>query len=168
MDAKFKTANGQMLDIRELIREIFSYMKELPENFYKISVGTDSELSGATKHANLVTAVVVHRVGRGARYFWRNMDDGPFHTLRDRIIREVLISIDAARDILSALQAEEKNFSEGESPKWSFEVHADIGREGDTKAMFQEVVGMILGNNFVPQTKPMSYAASSAADRHTS
>ncbi|TSC59708.1 MAG: hypothetical protein LiPW15_728 [Parcubacteria group bacterium LiPW_15] len=157
-----------MLEVKELILEIFSYMKEVPDNFYKISVGTDSELSGATKHANLVTAVVVHRVGRGARYFWRNMDDGPFHTLRDRIIREVLISIDAARDILAALQVEEKNLPEDEVPKWSFEVHADVGKEGDTKTMFQEVVGMILGNNFVPQTKPMSYAASSAADRHTS
>jgi predicted RNase H-related nuclease YkuK (DUF458 family) len=140
-------------------------MEEDPSRFYRISIGTDSELSRADKRADLVTAVVVHRVGCGARYFWRSVNHGPFHTLRDRMIREVLVSLDSARDLLACIAENQKN--RPGFPKWAFEVHADVGEEGPTHSMLQEVVAMIRANNFIARTKPLSYAASSAADRHT-
>ena len=125
---------------------------------YRVTIGTDSELA-ADKDADFVTAIVVHRIGNGGRYFWRRFELGKFHTLRDRIIREVLISIDVAREILTELQ---KN----DLPEFEFEIHADVGTNGPTKAVIQEVVGMIRANNFQPRTKPESYAATSVADRH--
>lgn len=166
MDTKFKRSTGQDVGLGELIPEIFSFMKEDPSWFYRISVGTDSELSSVTKRADLVTAVVVHRVGNGARYYWRSFSEGPFYTLRDRMFREVLISLDVARELLTALMEAQK--TEAGLPKWGFEVHADVGDQGPTRSMLQEVVGMIRAHNFEAKTKPESYAASSAADRHTS
>ena len=50
---------------------------------------------------------------------------------------------------------------------YDFEIHADIGENGETKAMIQEVVGMIRAHNFEAKTKPESYAASKVADRYT-
>jgi predicted RNase H-related nuclease YkuK (DUF458 family) len=87
------------------------------------------------------------------------MDHMRMHTLRERIIKEVLISLDIAKDVLAEL----KRFP---LPEFDFEIHIDVGENGPTKAMIQEVVGMVRANNFEPKTKPESYAASNIADRH--
>ncbi len=190
-------------------------MKAEPLRRYKITIGTDSELLTGGK-ADFVTAVVVHRVGNGGRYFWRRVEAGPvrsnrasgpegthaesvsatsngagkFHTLRDRIIKEVLISLDLGKEVLIELRklttstviaspygakqsteiASVASLSRNDALQsglhWDFEIHADVGENGETKAMIQEVVGMIRANNFQPITKPGSYAASNVADRH--
>ncbi len=125
---------------------------------YKITIGTDSERI-AGNQADFVSAVVVHRVGNGGRYFWRRVELGKFHTLRDRIIKEVLLSLELAQEVLAELK-KIKDIS------FDFEIHADIGENGETKVMIQEVVGMIRAHNFEVRTKPGSYAASNVADRH--
>ncbi len=129
-----------------------------PARRYRVTIGTDSELLRA-KNADFVTAIVVHRVGNGGRYFWRRFELGKFHNLRDRIIKEVLVSLEVAEKVLAAL----KRFP---LPDFDFEIHADIGENGPTKAVIQEVVAMIRGNNFQVKYKPESYAASNVADRH--
>ena len=49
----------------------------------------------------------------------------------------------------------------------SFEFHIDIGTKGPTKALINEMVGMVKGLNFIPKIKPDSYCASSFADKYT-
>lgn len=170
--------------------EIIRFMRAKPSQHYKITIGTDSELL-ADGRADFVTAVVVHRIGNGGRYFWRRMEAGPvknsrasghggayakdtnaasngvgrFHTLRDRIIKEVLISLDLGKETMLALKKATEEFGP-DFPRWDFEIHADVGENGETKTMIQEVVGMIRAMNFQPITKPGSYAASNVADRH--
>ena len=75
------------------------------------------------------------------------------------MIQEVLISLDIAKEVLSEL----KKFP---LPEFDFEIHADIGENGPTKAVIQEIVGMIRAHNFEVKTKPDSYAATNVADRH--
>lgn len=147
------------MDPKSLIRDIVDFLKERPECRYTIIIGTDS-LRLPNNRADFVSAIVVHRVGNGGRYYWRRDDFGLFHTLRDRIIQEVLASIDVAKELLEVLKAR-KNL-----PAWNFEIHADIGENGETKKLIQEVVGMIRANNFEVRTKPESYAASKVADRY--
>ena len=149
---------GTPLTISEVIKEIVAFMAADQKQCYKVTIGTDSELL-ANKNADFVTAVVVHRVGHGGRYFWRRFDLGKFHTLRDRMIKEALVSIDLAQGILAELK-------KAPLPEFGFEIHADIGEHGPTKAVIQEVVGMIRANNFEVKIKPYSYAATNVADRH--
>jgi len=163
MPVVFNSSLGVQLAVRDVIAEIVRFMTEAPERHYKITVGTDS-LRLADQTADFVTAIVVHRVGNGGRYFWRRVKLGKFHTLRDRIIREVLISLDFGKAVLAELQRVEAEG--GKLPEWDFEIHADVGEHGPTKALIQEVVGMIRGMNFEPITKPGSYAASTVADRY--
>lgn len=158
MQEFFNTSFGLKLSVPQVAEEIFRFMKADGRWKYKVIIGTDS-LELAQHKVDFVTAIVVHRVGNGGRYFWRKLDFGKFHTLRDRIIKEVLISIETARDILLELKKDN-------SLDWDFEIHVDIGENGPTKAMIQEVVGMIRANNFEAKTKPESYAASKVADRH--
>jgi hypothetical protein len=146
------------MTVDAVVRNIVDFMRTEPARRYKVTIGTDSELL-AGKKADFVTAIVVHRVGNGGRYFWRRFELGKFHTLRDRIIREVLVSLEIAEKVLSELR-------KSPLPEFDFEIHADIGENGPTKAMIQEVVAMIRASNFQAKTKPESYAASNVADRH--
>ena len=159
MQELFNTSFGVKLNVRGVVAEISRFMQADTKYLYKIIIGSDSLLL-RDQHADFVTAVVVHRVGNGGRYFWRRMvEPKKFHTLRDRIVNEVLLSLEVAQDVLKELQ------SVG-ATNYDFEIHADIGENGETKAMMQEVVGMIRAYNFEAKTKPESYAASKVADRH--
>jgi len=155
----FNSSFGIKLNPRQVTETIVTYMKAEPKYEYKITIGTDSE-GMADKRADFVTAIVVHRVGNGGRYFWRRIvADKKFHTLRDRILHEVIISLEIAHAFLETAR-------ELSLPKFDFEIHIDIGENGATKAMIQELTGMIRANNFAVKTKPDSYAASKVADRH--
>lgn len=154
----FNSSLGLKLSPKQVVAEIVRFMKEDLSRRYSVTIGTDSEMLRDTR-ADFVTAIVVHRVGNGGRYFYRRLELGHFHTLRDRIIKEVLLSLDVAKEVLTELEAIS-------SARFDFEIHADVGEVGPTKALIQEVTGMIRAHNFHAKTKPESYAASSVADRH--
>ncbi len=155
----FNSSLGLKMSAEQVGREIVNFMKADSQKEYKITIGTDS-LRTHDNLADFVTAIVVHRVGNGGRYFWRRIDNSEkYHTLRDRITHEVLISLEAAKEFLNELK-------QLEAPKFDFEIHIDIGENGASKVMIQELVGMIRANNFEVRTKPDSYAASNVADRH--
>ena len=78
--------------------------------------------------------------------------------MRDRILREVMMSLDIAKAVVGSLK-------DRRTPEFDFEIHVDVGLNGETKTMIQELVGMVRANNFEARTKPESYAASSVADR---
>ena len=149
---------GIRMTVDEVVRNIADFMRAEPSRRYEVTIGTDSELL-SDKDADFVTAIVVHRVGNGGRYFWRRFELGKFHTLRDRMIKEVLVSLDIAQKVLGELR-------KSSLPEFSFAIHADVGVNGPTKALIQEVVAMIRANNFDVKIKPESYAASNVADRH--
>lgn len=154
----FNSSCGLKFDSGQVVEEIVRFIKEDEKRRYKIIVGSDSEGHNGSS-VDFVTAVVVHRVGNGGRYFWRRTELGKFHTLRDRIIQEVMLSLEVAKSTLSCL----KNFG---APDFDFEIHVDVGTNGETKFIMQEVLGMIRAYNFEARTKPESYAASKVADRH--
>lgn len=158
-EALFQSSLGLQLSARQVLGVITDFMREAPERSYKVTIGTDSELI-KNGRADFVTAIVIHRVGNGGRYFWRRIEsETKFHTLRDRIVQEVLTSLDFAKKFLELTQ-------ELHVPKFDFEIHVDVGENGDTRTMIQELVGMIRAHNFEAKTKPESYAASNVADRH--
>lgn len=154
----FNSSYGLKMDPKQVSGEIINYMKADDKRNYKIFIGTDSERISKTS-ADFVTAIVVHRVGNGGRYFWRRIYLEHFHTLRDRILREVLISLDIAKEFL-------QHFEGDSVPKFDFEIHIDVGENGATRTMIQELVSMVRANNYEARTKPDSCAASKVADRH--
>ncbi len=165
MPEVFNTSYGLKIDIMEIVAEILSFMRVKPGAEYKIIIGSDSELL-EDKSADFVTAIVVHRVGNGGRYFWRRGKLGKFYNLHDRIVQEVMLSLDTAKIFFAALKTETAKQDPEGSMKWSFEIHIDAGENGPTKTLIQEVVGMVRASNFEPKTKPESYAASNVADRY--
>ncbi|MDP2696120.1 MAG: ribonuclease H-like YkuK family protein [bacterium] len=175
----FNSSTGKKLTPDRVAKEIIGFINDDNNCHYKIIIGTDSEAS-ADKTADFVTAIVVYRVGRGGRYFWRRIDENKkFHTLRERMWEEALISLDMAKKFIVTLQKnsnDELSLAVGSDVKQQlvskladrvdFEIHVDVGENGATKAMIQELVGMVRANNFGVKTKPESYAASKVADKH--
>lgn len=160
MSKYFNSSLPFPLTAEQVVQNIIDFMKDDRLSEYRITIGTDSQANVEQK-ADFVTAIVVHRIGKGAKYYWtRSAETQKFHTLRDRITNEVMISLDSATKFSESLAA----FTD--APKFDFEIHIDVGQNGATKTMIQELVGMIRAHNFEPKTKPESYAASNVADRH--
>lgn len=155
-DEIFHRSDGGELKLKEVIEETIGYIKGDPSARYKVIIGTDSESHNVV---DFVSAVVVLRIGKGGRYFWRRVRDDKKYVLRDRIYQEVLLSLKLAEEAIQLLRA--KEFLE-----YDFEVHVDIGVNGETKMMLAEVVGMVRGSGFEAKIKPESFGASCVADRH--
>ena len=155
----FTSSSGARINAAEVVTAMAKFMAADPKRDYKVTIGTDSEAL-ADKRADFVTAIVIHRVGNGGIYFWRRiLGSQKFHTLRDRIYNEVLLSLEIAHHFIQTAK-------DGNLPQFDFEIHIDVGSDGATRVMLQELVGMIRANNFTAKTKPDSYAASKVADRH--
>lgn len=158
----FSPSRGQ-LALADVIEEIVRFINQDNKNVYRLIIGTDSHVHG---HVDFVNAIVVHRVGRGGRYFWRKLHreyKTPLE-LKARMFMEANFSIQLAMELLALLQQKlAKAFIEL-SPQ--VEVHIDIGLRGPTKDMIKELVGMVKGNGFEARIKPEAYAASSVADRY--
>ncbi len=152
------------INSHQMVENISDFVREDPVAYYRLVIGTDSQVHriNGKSEVDFVTAVVVHRQGRGARYFWRKektVVKQPI--LRDRIYTETLISLSIAQEIVPLLR---KSIS---AAKYDLEIHIDVGALGPTREMIKEVVGMVNGNGFVARTKPESWGASSVADKHT-
>lgn len=145
-----------------MVDEVASFVEEEPNSFYRLVIGTDSQARVNNGHSQIdfVTAVVVHRQGRGARYFWRKEKTKEKPILRKKIYDETMMSLDLAQEIVPLLRG-------AVSPaKYDLEIHIDVGALGPTREMIKEVVGMVNGNGFTAKTKPEAWGASSVADKH--
>lgn len=155
----FHSPTKGKIKLSDLAKEISEFVSSGEK--YQLVVGTDSN-GARNSDADFVTAIIIHRVGRGGRYFWRRSAGGRvFHTLRDRIYNEVVLSLQTAQEILVQF----KNVLELE--ELDLQIHIDVGKNGPTREMIKEVVGMVRGNGFKAKIKPYAYGASNIADRHT-
>lgn len=150
------------LSMSSLIREVINYIQELPEYRYTLIIGTDSKKynSGSV----YVSIIMLHRLGRGGRYFWTKSIDLIDLPMRQRVIKEAFCSINLAKDFLGALNNEIIRLK---IPSLKIEIHVDIGFKGATKDIVREIVSMIEANGFKAYIKPYSYGASFVADRYT-
>lgn len=159
MERAFHSPTHGELSLLGILDKMESFRLEDPGAEYRLLIGTDS-MPSSTNNVTLVTAIVLHRRGRGAIYFWRNEKHTKLFTLRQRMYQEALTSIDIAQLFV-------KNTLGLDLLSGDIEIHVDIGHVGPTREMIREIVGMVKANGFPVRTKPDSVAASKVADRHT-
>lgn len=146
------------MTLEEMVADIQSFIAEDTEVRYKIVIGTDSQTTA--EQTVFVTAIIIHRVGKGARFYTRKSRSQPIHNLRYRIYRETEQSLDLMNllkecDLFNTLQ------------DWPVEIHLDVGQQGESRNMIQEVVGWVTAVGYTAKIKPESFGASSVADRFT-
>ena len=146
---------GQITDT-EMYDDILGFVRQNPRDRYRLIVGTDSQPGRQTC---FVTAVIIHREGKGAKYYYRRTYHATPMFLKQRIFEEASRSLDMAGRII--------NYMSERHSELTIEIHCDIGEKGRTRELIQQVVSMINTSGFMAKVKPFSYGASTVADRFT-
>lgn len=149
-------SRGRM-DFETMFKDIVRYVQEVPESKYRVIIGTDSQFGEETC---FVTAIIVHREGKGARYFYTREKERVSRSLRQRIYYETSRSLGVASQLAAGL-------AENGYADLNVEIHLDVGENGETRGLIKEVVGMVVGSGFDARIKPYSYGASTVADKYT-
>ncbi|MGI6188962.1 MAG: ribonuclease H-like YkuK family protein [Caldicoprobacteraceae bacterium] len=164
----FSNSKYHNLAFDQVYEHIISFIKQAPYFEYRLSIGTDSQVC---KQTLFVTAIHLHRIGRGATGFiTKHTIPRPIHSLREKIYYETARTLEIA-----SLFTEDKIERiveclikhSGRSGDIHFEFHLDIGTRGATKDLINEMVAMAKSTAFEPKIKPESYAASCYANRYT-
>jgi len=145
------------LSLEEMFRDIIDYIESDPAANYNVIIGTDSHAKDETC---FVTAIIIHQVGKGARYYYSKIRQRKITSLRQKIFFETALSLDCASKVA-------KKLSENGHAELNVEIHLDIGPNGRTKELIKEIVGMVVGSGFDAKIKPESCGASKVADKHT-
>lgn len=165
ISGKFYNPTRGNLNFESVLDEIFSYVQEQPEHNYEIIVGCDSSSS---EEPSFPIAIAVLRKGWGGKFFLKKIKykNRKFYNLHQRISEEVLLSCRLALALREAI--EKKILELTDLPNYQFRyIHADIGKNGATRDMIKELVGLIKSNGFEARIKPEAYVASVIADRFT-
>lgn len=144
------------IDIHEMYEDILEFIRKNPRDRYRLIIGTDSQPGQQTC---FVTAVIVHREGKGARFYYRRSYHRTPLTLRHRIFEEAARSLEMAGKMIE--------YMANALPELTVEIHVDIGEKGRTRELIQQVVNMINMSGFLARIKPYSYGATKVADRFT-
>lgn len=163
----FRSLGKGFMTFGEVYEEIIRFIKDDLNCSYRISIGTDSQVGSVTV---FVTCIHVHRIGKGAIGFLHKSEiPRAVKSLREKIYLETCASLQLAylfdderiNRIYKIIGANKKTRG------IAFEFHIDVGTNGQTKGLINEMVGMAKGLNFIPKIKPDSYCASCFADRYT-
>lgn len=152
----FKTAKGEKISSKRLFQEIKDFILKDSRYQYKILIGTDSEVFNS--QVEFISVIVVHRVGNGARYFWRKEIHYKISSLKERLWDEAILSLNLGQEIF-------RKITNNDFPEVSLEIHLDLGYGGQSSSSIKEIINLIKGHGFDVKIKPESYAASKIADR---
>ncbi|MFN4212480.1 MAG: ribonuclease H-like YkuK family protein [Microgenomates group bacterium] len=147
------------ISLEKLKTIISNFMAADKKARYEVIVGTDSQKITKDKY-DFVSALIIHRVGFGGIYFWKREIIERKISLKERIYQEATMSLTTSENFVNF-------FKTNGISKYNIQIHVDIGRNGETRDLITEVVGMIRGSGYDVKIKPESFGASKVADRYT-
>ncbi|MGI5912709.1 MAG: ribonuclease H-like YkuK family protein [Syntrophomonadaceae bacterium] len=150
-------SKGEM-ELEEVVKDIILYINEDISFCYKLLIGSDSH--SKEEGTCFVSAIIIHRLGKGARYYYCQSTEQRIKSLRQRIFYEASLSLNLADQLSNYL----KKYGHEEM---KVEIHLDIGTQGQTREMIKELTGMIIKSGFDAKIKPDACAASKVADKYT-
>lgn len=156
----FQSPTKGRLSFQEVIENLVDFILEDLKSTYSVIVGSDSD---GKKDPEFVTAIVIHRHGKGGRFFYKRFKTNKKYTLRTRIYEETMTSLSLAMKLRE--KVEYKLLKIIPNNYKNLEIHTDIGQTGATKEMIKEIVGMVKGNGFEVKIKPEAFGATVIADK---
>lgn len=145
--------------MEQVVDDLLAEVSRHPDDKYCLMIGSDSHPRANHQAVKFVSAIILHRVGKGARYYIHRELVSHMYSLRQRMFTEAGYSLQLGGMLSEALHAR------GE--QWRIEVHLDIGHKGATKQLIREIVAWIQSSGYDARIKPDSYCASKVADRYT-
>jgi uncharacterized protein len=155
----FQSPTYGEVDLKKLQQIVSSYMAEDKRAKYEIIVGSDSQKTDKGGY-DFVSALIIHRMGSGGIYFWKREIYDKKISLKERIYREATMSLQTSEEFVEL-------FKTNGISRYDIQIHVDIGPNGETRTMINEISGMIRGSGYEVKIKPYSYGASKVADRYT-
>ncbi len=152
----FTSPTKGKMTTNEMWDDILGFVNEHPKDSFRLIIGTDSQPGKLTC---FVTAVIIHREGKGAKFYYRRTFNKTPMALRHRIFEEATRSLEMAGLLIQ--------FIADMNTELTVEIHVDIGEKGRTRELIQQVVNMINMSGFLAKVKPYSYGATKVADRFT-
>jgi predicted RNase H-related nuclease YkuK (DUF458 family) len=164
----FQNSSSKNLTFEQVYKQIIKFISQAPYHEYRLSIGSDSQVG---RHTVFVTAIHIHRIGRGAiGFITKQVLPRPIHSLREKIYYETSRTIEIASlftpQKIEGILDSFLNY-QGSHGDICFEFHLDVGTAGATKDLIAEMVAMASSTMFEPKIKPESYTASCYADRYT-
>lgn len=144
------------------INEVVNFLSDVSPNT-KIYIGCDSERLQINNiwYADYITAVVIHINGNnGCKIFGAVDRQRDYDQRADRPRMRLMNEVYRVSDLYLALTKE---------VPFEVEVHLDINPDKmhNSSMVINEAIGYVKGMcNVIPMVKPMSFAASYAADRY--
>ena len=154
---KFVSPSKGTMTFNAVLEDIIAFMESRPDEKFNLIIGTDSHTKN---QACFVTAIIIHQIGKGARYYYHKKRQRKITSLRQKLFYEAAISLEVASKVADFL-------ARSGHEKLNVEIHLDVGNQGDTRALIKEIVGMVVGSGFNAKIKPDSCGASKVADKHT-
>lgn len=159
------TLHGQKLTAPEVVYEVLKEVQKHGIENIEIWIGTDSQ-NHENKYTRFVTAFVIYRDGKGGRVFLNKRKEALYPNIKQRMIQEAYLSIEAAKRFTDAIvEYEIEELYDLPLPA----IHADVnGKEmHKSNTAMKEIVGFIKGMGFDCVIKPGSVVASTVADKFT-
>lgn len=147
LNKKWRTVDGSKLS--DAAKEIAEALRGVKT----VYVGTDSQQD--RQRTQFVTVIVIHDPGHGGRAFYV-VDSLPrIKSLRERLLREVWLSVQLAMEITPLIDEESK-----------LEVHVDANPNTKFKSSryVRELTSMVVSQGFEAVLKPEAWAAGHVAD----
>lgn len=156
---RFVSPTKGSLSIEEVADDIIRFAGEETDHSYRLIVGADSQPQSARYATLFVIAIVIHRVGKGARFYFLKRPYKKPMQLRQRIFMEASMAL----EVVQALEA----VLTDRGSRAPIEVHLDIGESGETRVLIKDIVGWVTQSGYPTKIKPDSFGASKVADRFT-
>lgn len=156
-DGPYVSPTKGSMTYERMFDDVLNFVRQDPSSRYRLIIGTDSH---TRDDLLFVTAVIIHREGKGARYYYKKRHQRKITSLRQKIFYETSLSLATASKLAESL-------AHSGFHGMDVEIHLDVGPRGDTKDLIRDVVGMVVGSGFDAKIKPNSYGASKVADKYT-
>lgn len=155
----FYSPSKGKLSFNATFDDLTCYMNNKSDEKYKLIIGSDSH-AYLNEKVVFVTAIIIHRVGKGGRYYFHKQKHRFMESMRQRIFYETSLSLEVASRMTEKL-------AENGYADLNIEIHLDVGEKGETREIIREVVGMVIGSGYDARIKPDSYGATKVADKYT-
>lgn len=163
---EFRSQSYGRVDEKSIARIICDEIASAPDRAYVIAVGSDSQ---NTRETRMVAVIALQRVGYGGVFFYRINHLRRIPSMNQRLFTEAQYTVEVALNLIQAFEdisLEEDFFFEDYDV--TLEIHCDVGGNGRSKQMLQEISGYVHGTtrtHYRLKTKPDAFAASAIADR---
>lgn len=153
----FNSPTYGKVDLINIVKLITNYINKNPTEQYLIIIGSDSQTYYQT--TTYTSVIVIHHVGNGGIYFYRNVKE-KIMPIKQRLINETNKSLELALKLNKKLPIFKNT---------KMEIHCDLSSKENNKSnsVVKQIIGMLKGCGFKYKIKPDAYGASSVADKHS-